>query len=63
MGVSVLQTTPAVTSRPLPFPPPVAGKNFGFVNMPSYDQAVNAINALNGSQPGTKIPIQVSLRQ
>eukprot|EP00668_Euglena_longa_P011901 GGOE01014321.1.p1 GENE.GGOE01014321.1~~GGOE01014321.1.p1 ORF type:complete len:395 (-),score=96.16 GGOE01014321.1:172-1269(-) len=39
------------------------GKNFGFVNMPNYDDAVTAINTLHGTLPGTKIPIQVSLRQ
>lgn len=40
------------------------GKNFGFVNMPNYLEAVNAINNLNGSTiHGASLPLQVSFKK
>lgn len=40
-----------------------AGKGFGFVNMPNYYQALNAIHCLNGSIiPGNTTPLQVSFK-
>eukprot|EP00995_Heteronema_vittatum_P012529 NODE_844_length_1158_cov_147.944995_g594_i0.p1 GENE.NODE_844_length_1158_cov_147.944995_g594_i0~~NODE_844_length_1158_cov_147.944995_g594_i0.p1 ORF type:complete len:335 (+),score=127.93 NODE_844_length_1158_cov_147.944995_g594_i0:66-1007(+) len=41
-----------------------AGKNFGFVNMPNYYEAMNAVNSLNGCMlQGAQIPLQVSFKQ
>eukprot|EP00992_Anisonema_acinus_P000789 TRINITY_DN10284_c0_g1_i1.p1 TRINITY_DN10284_c0_g1~~TRINITY_DN10284_c0_g1_i1.p1 ORF type:complete len:355 (-),score=101.16 TRINITY_DN10284_c0_g1_i1:52-1029(-) len=48
----------AVTSASAP-----REKNFGFVNMPNYFEAMNAINSLNGTRlEGVPTPLQVSLK-